>query len=235
VELRNEFEVSSPVGEAWECLTDIERIAPCMPGARLTEVDGEEFHGVVKVKLGAISAEYRGTARFVEKDDAARRAVLRAEGREARGQGNATATITAEVVPSASGAKVSVSTDLQITGRLAQFGRGVLAEVSSRLLSQFVENLETTVLHAARSGPDGEGEGSPGEGGDTAPEAAPPGPGPGGPRDGHAPSDDALDIFSLAGRPIARRAAPVLLAAGVVACVVLLARRAARSGWSSRR
>ena len=146
MEMSHEFEVSSPLAETWAVLTDIERIAPCMPGAELRGIEDDEFRGVVKVKLGAITAEYRGAARFVEKDDTAHRAVLRAEGREARGQGSAAATITARLAPRGSGTKVSVVTDLQITGRVAQFGRGVLAEVSGMLLGQFVDNLETTVL-----------------------------------------------------------------------------------------
>jgi len=146
MELKNEFEVNVAVPEAWKVLTDIERIAPCLPGAELREIAGEEYRGIVKVKLGPISAEYKGVARFTELDRERYRAVLRADGRETRGQGNATATITADLVPSAKGTKVSVVTDLAITGKVAQFGRGVLGDVSSKLLGQFAENLEQTVL-----------------------------------------------------------------------------------------
>jgi len=146
MELNNEFEVAVPVSEAWAVLTDIERIAPCMPGAELREVEGDEFRGVVKVKVGPITASYRGAARFEQLDAKAHRAVLKAEGRETRGQGNATALITANLSPSAKGTKVQVATDLAITGKVAQFGRGVLADVSGKLLDQFVHNLETTVL-----------------------------------------------------------------------------------------
>lgn len=152
MELNNEFEVTSPIDETWTVLTDIERIAPCMPGAELREVEGDEYRGVVKVKLGAITAEYRGVVRFVEKDDAAHVAILRAEGREARGQGKASATITARLGPTDTGTKVQVETDLLITGKVAQFGRGLLAEISSTLLGQFVENLESTVLHNVSAG-----------------------------------------------------------------------------------
>jgi uncharacterized protein len=147
MELKNEFEVTSPMDETWTVLTDIERIAPCMPGAELREVEGDEYRGVVKVKLGAITAEYRGVARFLEKDGASHVAILRAEGRETRGQGNASATITARLEPTDTGTRVNVETDLQITGKVAQFGRGLLADISSTLLGQFVENLESTVLH----------------------------------------------------------------------------------------
>lgn len=146
MELANEFTVDVPLEEAWTVLTDVRRIAPCMPGAALEEVDGDDYHGVVKVKVGPITAEYRGKAHFIEQDGATHRAVLRAEGRETRGQGAASATITATLEPSGSGTRVSVATDLALTGRVAQFGRGVLADVSNRLLGQFVDALETTVL-----------------------------------------------------------------------------------------
>jgi uncharacterized protein len=148
MELTNEFVVPVKVDEAWGLLTDVERIAPCMPGAELQEIDGEEYRGVVKVKVGPITAQYKGKARFVEKDDAAHKAVLRAEGRDTRGQGNANATITATLEPEGDGTKVKVVTDLAITGRAAQFGRGVMADVSTKLLGQFVDCLEKNVLGA---------------------------------------------------------------------------------------
>jgi carbon monoxide dehydrogenase subunit G len=127
-------------------LTDVELIAPCMPGAQLQEIEGEEYRGVVKVKVGPITAQYKGVARFLEKDEAAHKVVLRAEGRETRGQGNANATITATMTPNGDGTDVAVVTDLTITGRVAQFGRGVLADVSGKLLGQFVDCLETKLL-----------------------------------------------------------------------------------------
>ncbi len=163
MELTNEFTVNVPIDEAWNVLTDVSRIAPAMPGAKLESVEGDEYRGVVKVKVGPVTAEYKGVATFVERDPAAYRAVLRAEGRETRGQGNATATITAVLVPAGEGTHVSVVTDLSITGRVAQFGRGVLADVSNKLLGQFVTSLETTVLAAAGPGP-GSPEGGAGEG-----------------------------------------------------------------------
>ncbi len=160
MELKNEFTVDVPVDEAWAVLTDLERIAPCMPGAKLEESDGENYKGKVKVKVGPVTAEYRGTARFLERDADAHRAVLRAEGRETRGQGNAAATITATLAGAGEGTQVTVVTDLAITGRVAQFGRGVLGEVSTKLLGQFVSSLETTVL-AGGNGSAG-AEGAPG-------------------------------------------------------------------------
>lgn len=148
MELTNEFVVPVKVDEAWGLLTDVERIAPCMPGAELQEIDGEEYRGIVKVKVGPITAQYKGKATFIEKDDGAHRAVLRAEGRDTRGQGNANATITATLVAEGDGTKVTVVTDLAITGRAAQFGRGVMADVSTKLLGQFVSCLEKNVLGA---------------------------------------------------------------------------------------
>jgi carbon monoxide dehydrogenase subunit G len=149
MELTNEFRVAAPVEQAWAVLTDVERIAPCLPGAQLQEIEGDEYRGLVKVKVGPITAQYKGRATFVEKDDSARRAVLRAEGRDTRGQGNANATITATLTPDGEGTAVRVVTDLAITGKVAQFGRGVLADVSAKLLTQFVEALEADVLSGA--------------------------------------------------------------------------------------
>ena len=149
MELNNDFKVGVSVPEAWKVLTDVERIAPMLPGAQLQEVEGDEYRGVVKVKVGPITAQYKGKATFVERDDSARRAVLRAEGRDTRGQGNANATITATLTPDGAGTAVRVVTDLAITGKVAQFGRGVLADVSAKLLTQFVEALEADVLSGA--------------------------------------------------------------------------------------
>jgi carbon monoxide dehydrogenase subunit G len=149
MELTNEFRVGVPVERAWEVLTDVELIAPCMPGAQLQEIEGDEYRGVVKVKVGPITAQYKGVARFLERDEAGHKAVLRAEGRETRGQGNANATITATMTPDGDGTQVSVVTDLTITGRVAQFGRGVLADVSGKLLGQFVDCLESKLLSDA--------------------------------------------------------------------------------------
>jgi carbon monoxide dehydrogenase subunit G len=146
VELTNDFRVDVPIDQAWAVLTDVERIAPCMPGAQLTGVEGDDYLGTVKVKVGPITAQYKGKAIFQEKDEAAHRAVIKAEGRETRGQGNANAVITAVLREDGGGTAVSVSTDLTITGKAAQFGRGVLADVSSKLLQQFVKCLEADVL-----------------------------------------------------------------------------------------
>jgi hypothetical protein len=146
MELTNEFRVDRPIDETWNVLTDVERIAPALPGAQLQEIEGDEYRGIVKVKVGPITAQYKGKATFVEKDDTNHKAVLRAEGRDTKGQGNASALITATLDPDGSGTKVKVHTDLTVTGKVAQFGRGIMADVSTKLLNQFVEQLETTIL-----------------------------------------------------------------------------------------
>jgi carbon monoxide dehydrogenase subunit G len=167
MQLTNEFRVGVPPAQAFTVLTDLERIAPCMPGAQLQEVEGQEYRGVVKVKVGPITAQYKGKAMLIEQDEAAGRAVLRAEGRDTRGQGNANATITASLTPDGDGTKVVVVTDLTVTGKVAQFGRGVLADVSAKLLGQFVDSLEANVLRgngeATASGGSSEASAAPAE------------------------------------------------------------------------
>ncbi len=176
MELTNDFRVGVPVERAWDVLNDVELIAPCMPGAQLQEVEGDEYRGIVKVKVGPVTAQYKGAARFLERDEAGRKIVLRAEGRETRGQGNANATITAQMTPDGSGTAVSVVTDLTVTGRVAQFGRGVMADVSSKLLGQFVDCLENKLLTdtpAPAAAPVATGEGTtatPGAGAAARPE-----------------------------------------------------------------
>ena len=140
--LMNEFVVNRPIDEAWAVLTDVERIAPCMPGAQLEEIEGELYRGVVKVKLGAISTAFRGQARFVERDDVNHRAVLHGEGRDTTGKGNAYAMITASMMPiSETQSSCLVETDLRVTGKVAQFGRGIMGDVSKKLMAQFASNL----------------------------------------------------------------------------------------------
>jgi hypothetical protein len=237
MELSNEFTVDVPVKEAWVLLTDVERIAPCMPGAQLTEVEGDEYRGLVKVKVGPITSQYKGKATFVERDEGAFRAVLRAEGRETKGQGNASATITATLTPDGERTQVRVVTDLTITGRAAQFGRGVLADVSSKLLGQFVSCLETNVLSgggAAEAESPAETEGSPNgqaalagasdaagaatadQPATTAPEPATTAPEPATAATRPAPvapySAEPVDLLETAGMPVLKRLAPVVAA-----------------------
>lgn len=163
MELKNDFRVGISVPEAWKVLTDVERIAPLLPGAQLQEVEGDEYRGVVKVKVGPITAQYKGAARFLERDEVAGKVVLSASGRDTRGQGNASATITATMQPDGDATKVTVVTDLTVTGKVAQFGRGVMAEVSAKLLGQFVDALEADL---ASSGGQTPGAGGAGDGAD---------------------------------------------------------------------
>ncbi len=148
MELANDFVVTASIDATWAVLTDLERIAPCLPGAQLDEVDGDEYRGTVKIKVGPITSQYKGTASFVSLDEANHTAILKATGRDTRGQGNATATVTAKLSPEGDKTKVSVVTELDISGKVAQFGRGMLADISSKLLGQFAERLETDVLGA---------------------------------------------------------------------------------------
>ncbi|MEU8820716.1 SRPBCC family protein [Actinoplanes sp. NPDC048796] len=143
MKITNEFTVHTPIDRAWRVLTDLEGIAGCMPGAQLTGVEGDVYQGKVKVKVGPVVSEFAGTARFTEKDESAYRAVIDAKGRDARSAGNAAALVTAVLSPSGDDSTlVSVDTDLKISGKLAQFGSGMIKEVSSKLLTQFVANLE---------------------------------------------------------------------------------------------
>jgi len=141
VQLEHSFTVPAGIDEAWRVLLDIERIAPCMPGAAIDSVDGDDFTGTVKVKLGPIGLTYKGKASFVEKDEAAHRAVIDARGRDARGNGTAAAKITANLAESGTGTQVTVVTELDITGKPAQFGRGVMVDVGNKLIGQFADCL----------------------------------------------------------------------------------------------
>ena len=142
MELTNEFTVPVPVERAWEVLTDVELIAPCLPGAQLQEIEGDEYRGVVKVKVGPITAQYKGAATVQEQDESARRMVLKAEGRDTRGQGSASALITVTMSEESGRTHVTVDTDLTIKGKVAQFGRGMIADVSGKLMDEFVSCLE---------------------------------------------------------------------------------------------
>jgi carbon monoxide dehydrogenase subunit G len=223
MKIEDQFRVDVPIDEAWRVLLDVERIAPCMPGAQLQEIEGDEYRGVVKVKVGPITAQYKGAARIVEADEAARRIVLKGEGRDTRGQGNASATVTVTLAEDGTGTTVGVDTDLNITGKVAQFGRGVMADVSAKLLAQFVASLEADVLNGsptadAPSPADSTGA-SPADSG--APTASAPSDAPaGGIRRIDAPEVAPVDLMDAAGGAVAKRLVPVL--AGVGGLVVLL-------------
>jgi carbon monoxide dehydrogenase subunit G len=147
IELDNSFTVPVPPGQAWDVLLDVERIAPCMPGASVTSVEGDEIEGQVKVKLGPLSLTYKGTAKFTDKDQASHTISIEATGKETRGSGTASATVQANLTPgdSAGQTLVSIHTSLNVTGKPAQFGRSLLPEVSGKLIQQFATNLEAMI------------------------------------------------------------------------------------------
>ena len=209
MELRNDFVVAVPIDEAWKVLTDVERIAPCMPGAELTEVDGEVYSGHVKVKVGPVTAQYKGKAQFVEKDEAARKCVLRAEGRDTRGQGNANALITTTFADEGGKTRVEIVTDLTITGRAAQFGRGVLADVSSKLIGQFVTCLETNVLGADTPAADAPAEAAASDAGPAAAASE----GPRAPKQASYQAEPVDLLGSNVALPVLKRLVPTLVGA----------------------
>ena len=213
MKIEDSFQVGVPVEQAWNVLLDVERIAPCMPGAQLQEVEGDEYRGIVKVKVGPITAQYKGAARIVEADEAARRIVIKAEGRDTRGQGNASATVTALLAAAGDHTEVSIDTDLNVTGKVAQFGRGVMADVSSKLLGQFVSCLETNVLAAANptAPPSASDDPAVGEAADAGP----------GVRRIDAPETEAVDLMRAAGKAVAKRLVPAALVAAVVVAAVI--------------
>jgi carbon monoxide dehydrogenase subunit G len=222
MDLHHEFTVPVPASDAWRILTDLERLAPCLPGAQLTEVEGEVYRGQVKVKVGPILAQFKGQASFVSRDDTNFLASLKAEGRDTTGKGNASATITARLEPvSASSAKCTVDTQLNISGKVAQFGRGALADVSDKLLLQFVDNLNALIASQPAA---------------TGPDAAAPSPGTAAPTQSVSTGAPAasvrkieqtqevapLDLLDTAGSTIAKRLIPVaVVLVAVVAALVI--------------
>lgn len=141
--LEHEFSVPAPPDVVWAAVIDPERVAPCMPGASLTSVDGSQFSGGVKVKLGPVSLTYKGSGEFLETDEQAKRVVIKASGKDARGNGTAAATVTVTLTPEGDGTKGTVVTDLTVTGKPAQFGRGMIVEVSGKILDSFASCLAT--------------------------------------------------------------------------------------------
>ena len=146
MKMENEFTVEAPVEQAWETLLDLERITPCLPGAALEKESGDEYKGTMTIRLGPVTQKYNGTVSFEETDEESRRAVLKADGKDARGQGTASATITSTLTEEDGGTKVHVETDMHLTGRAAQFGRGVQQEVATKLINQFAECLEKEIM-----------------------------------------------------------------------------------------
>lgn len=199
--LNHEFVVPVPVKQAWDVLLDVERIAPCLPGATVSAVEGDSFAGQVKVKVGPITMTYRGTATFVHRDEESHRVTIRADGREARGGGTAAATVEAVLHDEGETTRVTLDTELAVTGRPAQFGRGVMVDVSNKLLGTFADCLEQTL---------------------TADQAAPPA------TAGGAATPDSLDLVAVAGGPVLKRALPAGVVVTVLIVLWQIIRRVRR-------
>ena len=213
VDFTSEFRVSLPLDSAWELLGDVERIAPCMPGAQLTGVDGDEYRGTVKLKVGPMTMQYLGTATMEERDVEHRTMSLRARGRESRGQGNADATVTASLLPDGDGTLVTVATELRVTGKVAQFGKGVIEDISRKLMDQFAACLEQKLAAP---------------GGGSAAESTQPPPPPSPQRRAEAEPEavdvepEAVDVLSIVRGPLAKRVVPLVL---VLVAVVIVIRK----------
>ncbi|WP_419848809.1 SRPBCC family protein [Candidatus Poriferisocius sp.] len=206
MEMTNEIEVNASASDVWAAFNDVERIAPCLPGAQLTEIEGEEYLGVVKVKVGPVNAQYKGKATFVERDQDALRVVILAEGRETRGQGNASANITATLEAlDDNRTKVGVTTDLKITGKVAQIGRNLIPDVSAKIMDQFADNLEAMLSAStddSSSGDDASADDS-------------------GVRAVSSPEPEAVDLLEVAGPPAAKKFGPI---AGIIAALWIIRR-----------
>jgi carbon monoxide dehydrogenase subunit G len=258
MQLRNSFSVPVPVAEAWPILLDVERVATCMPGATLTGASGDTYTGTVKVKLGPITVSYQGQARFVERDATAGRAVIEASGKESRGAGTAKATVVITLHDERDQTRVEILTDLAVSGKPAQFGRGVMADVSARLIDRFAAALAEEVRRdplppAAPPAPAGADQAASTGGASTGGGATPSGrvepggsAGAGGadpaPRPIPAPvpaprsTPEAIDMLETAAGPILRRAILPLavLAVGAIAIRMLRGRRNGRTAHPLR-
>ncbi|MYL09458.1 MAG: carbon monoxide dehydrogenase, partial [Acidimicrobiia bacterium] len=200
MEMTNEIEVNASASDVWDAFNDVERIAPCLPGAQLTEIEGEEYLGVVKVKVGPVNAQYKGKATFVERDQDALKVVILAEGRETRGQGNASANITATLEAlDDNRTKVGVTTDLKITGKVAQIGRNLIPDVSSKIMDQFADNLEAML--SASTDDSSSGDDAAGDSGASA---------------ASLPEPEAVYFLEVAGPPAAKKFGPI---AGLIAAL----------------
>lgn len=225
MELTNEFVIDRDVEETWRILNDLEFIAPCMPGAQLTEIEGDEYRGLVKIKVGPITANYKGKASFVEQDPVNKVARLKAEGRDPR-QGNANAMVTAEMASVGDAqTTVKIHTDLGLSGKLASFGRGAIEDVSKKLLGQFTDNLREKLETAEAPGVEAVGVAAePSEGaGPAAPEAAIPAPAPvpsTGARKIEGPEAEPVDLLAVGGGTVMKRVVPAAVVVAVILAII---------------
>lgn len=205
IKLENSFFLDMSADQAWALLNDVERIAPCVPGAQLTEIDGDDYQGKVKVKLGPITAQYKGVATITQRDSAARRMTLTGKGKDVTGAGTAGADLVMVVTPEGAGAKVVLDTDVQLTGKVAQLGRGVMQDVSARLIDQFVDNLKKLAPAEAPSVVEPAADLSPAAAGTPATPDAPAAVAPSGPRKIDSPEPEAVDLVKLGGGALFNR------------------------------
>ena len=210
MDLNNSFVVPADIDTAWKTLLDVEKIAPCMPGATLETVEGDNFTGTVKVKLGPVSMTYGGKAKFVEKDEANHRAVIEGVGKETRGSGTASALVTTQLIAEGPDTtRVEVTTDLTVTGKPAQFGRGVMQDVAGRIIDQFSANLEAVIAGTNAA----ETAAANGEAAPVAPRPLP-------------QAADSIDLLGTAGAPVLKRALPAIIGIiAIVGIIWLIARR----------
>lgn len=208
MDLNNSFVVPADIETAWKTLLDVEAIAPCMPGATLETVEGDNFTGSVKVKLGPVSMTYGGKAHFVEKDEANHRAVIQGTGKETRGSGTASANVTTQLISEGPDrTRVEVTTDLTVTGKPAQFGRGVMQDVAGRIIDQFSANLEAVIAGG------GAQPATPGGAAAAAPRPLP-------------QAADSIDLLGTAGAPVLKRALPAIIGlVAIIGIIWLIARR----------
>jgi carbon monoxide dehydrogenase subunit G len=208
MELENSFVVPADIDTAWKTLLDVEAIAPCMPGATLTSFDGDNFTADVKVKLGPVTMNFAGAGKFVTKDEATHTAVIDASGKETKGAGTAGALITAVLVEEGpNSTRANIVTDLTVTGKAAQFGKGVMADVSKRLIGQFAGNLEQVII--ARQGVADAATAAAASGEEAVATAAAPAPAP-------VMNNEALDLGNAALVPVLKRVVPVVVGVIVV-------------------
>jgi carbon monoxide dehydrogenase subunit G len=255
MKLEHEFTVAAPIDTVWQALLDPERVAPCFPGAKITSASGDEFAGIVKVRLGPISLQYRGSGRFTGTDEAAHRTVIEASGSASGGQGTAAAKVQATLVGNGQGTKVSVITDLTITGKPAQFGRGLIEDVGKKIIGQFADCLSKSLGSADQPAPTAA---SPPPSAPSPPLPAPPSPAPSTPPSSTQPSStqpsstqpatvqpapprlvpppvtDEIDLLDAAGGAVAKRAIPAVAALLVLTLVFRWLRRRRKARRTSR-
>lgn len=214
MDLQNSFVVPADIDTAWKTLQDVEFLAPCVPGATLTKSDGENFEGNVKVKLGPVAMTFAGTARFVSRDEATHTAVIEGAGKETKGTGTAKGLVTATLVAEAPDrTRCDVVSELTITGKAAQFGRGVMQDVAGRIIDQFSNNLAAQMTAAAAPAEEPAAVAADGTAAPAAPRATTPPPRP--------QADEAIDLLGTAGAPVLKRAIPIVIGAVVIIGVIV--------------